>query len=107
MSPRPLRIAAPIELLSLALLVANLATVHWPAVASLLGPIHGCAYLFVIGATVRETPDTPTRLLAIVPGIGGLLVIRRRGSADSPATTTPDHPGGPGRASSPQSSHVG
>src|SRR4051812_31921766 len=77
MPSRPLRIAALVEFASLALLVVNLATVHWPAVASLLGPIHGCAYLFVIGFTIRESPATSTRLLAVVPGIGGLLAIRR------------------------------
>jgi hypothetical protein len=77
MPSRLLRTAALVELISLALLLINLATVHWPAVASLLGPIHGCAYLFVIGATIRESPAIPTRLRAIVPGIGGLLVIQR------------------------------
>jgi hypothetical protein len=77
MPSRLLRIAALVELVSLALLLINLATVHWPAVASLLGPIHGCAYLFVIGATIRESRDTPTRLRAVVPGIGGLLMIQR------------------------------
>ena len=72
-----LRFSALVELSSLVLLLGNLATVHWPAVASLLGPVHGCAYLFVIGATVRESPRLPTRLLAVVPGFGGLLVVRR------------------------------
>jgi len=74
---RLLRISALVELVSLALLVINLATVHWPAAASLLGPVHGCAYLFVIGATINESRATPTRLLAVVPGVGGLLVIQR------------------------------
>jgi len=74
---RLLRIAALVELASLILLLTNLATVHWAPVASLLGPVHGCAYLFVIGATVQVTGDLRTRLLAAVPGIGGLLVIRR------------------------------
>lgn len=77
MSSRLLRAAAPVELISLALLLVNLATAHWQAVASLFGPVHGCAYLFVIGATIHKSRDTRTRLLAIVPGIGGLLVIRR------------------------------
>jgi hypothetical protein len=85
---RLLRYAAPVELFSLAVLLVNLATVHWPAVASLFGPIHGCAYLFVIGATLREYGDASTRLLAFVPGIGGLLVIRRR--AKDPATSEVD-----------------
>jgi hypothetical protein len=77
MPSRLLRNAALVELVSLALLLINLATVHRPAVAALLGPIHGCAYLFVIGATIRESRATPTRLRAIVPGIGGLLVLQR------------------------------
>jgi hypothetical protein len=72
-----LRTAAVVELISLVLLLANLATVHWSPVASLLGPVHGCAYLFVIGATVRVTGDLRTRLIAGVPGVGGLLVMRR------------------------------
>jgi hypothetical protein len=74
---RLLRAAALVELLSLLLLLANLATVHWPPVASLLGPVHGCAYLFVIGAALQVTADLRTRLLAVVPGVGGLLVLRR------------------------------
>jgi hypothetical protein len=74
---RLLRGAAVVELLSLVLLLANLATVHWPPVASLLGPVHGCAYLFVIGATLRVTADLRSRLVAVVPGVGGLLVLRR------------------------------
>ena len=74
-----LRSAALVEFLSLLLLLANLATVHWPPVASLLGPVHGCAYLFVIGATVQATRDRRTRLTAVVPGIGGLLALRRLG----------------------------
>jgi hypothetical protein len=74
---RLLRTAALVELASLVLLLVNLATVHWSPVASLLGPVHGSAYLFVIGATVRVSQDLRTRLLAAVPGVGGLLVIRR------------------------------
>jgi hypothetical protein len=74
---RLLRAAALVELLSLILLLANLATVHWPPVASLLGPMHGCAYLFVLGATARVTKDLRTRVAAAVPGVGGLLVLRR------------------------------
>jgi len=77
MASRLLRIAALVELVSLVLLLANLATVHWPAVASLLGPVHGCAYLFVIGAALREARVPMIRLLAVIPGIGGLLVVRR------------------------------
>lgn len=76
---RLLRAAALVELISLILLLANLVTVHWAPVASLLGPTHGCAYLFVIGATLRAAPGRRTRLTALVPGIGGLLVLHRLG----------------------------
>ena len=96
MPSRLLRTAALVELISLALLLLNLATVHWPAAASLLGPIHGCAYLFVIGAALRESRDTSTRLLAIVPGVGGLLVIRRSHNAP---TAAPGEAAGAGAAS--------
>lgn len=71
-----LRTAARVELLSLLVLLANLATVHLPWVATLLGPLHGCAYLVVIGATVAETRRVRPRLLALVPGIGGVLARR-------------------------------
>ncbi|AGL20631.1 hypothetical protein [Actinoplanes sp. N902-109] len=72
-----LRPAAAIELGSLLVLLLNLATVHWQTVAGLVGPLHGCAYLVVIGATVHASRDLRTRLTALVPGIGGLLATRR------------------------------
>jgi hypothetical protein len=74
---RLLRAAALAEFASLILLLTNLATVHWAPVASLLGPVHGGAYLIVIGATVQVAGDLRTRLTAVVPGLGGLLVLRR------------------------------
>lgn len=77
MTLRLLRGAALVEIVSLAFLLVNLATVHWAPVASLLGPVHGCAYLFVLGATLRQTRDLRTRLLAAVPAVGGLIVLRR------------------------------
>jgi hypothetical protein len=72
-----LRAAARVEVASLVLLLLNLATVHLEAVSSLLGPVHGAAYLFVIGATWQTTRSRRLRALASVPGIGGLLVLRR------------------------------
>jgi hypothetical protein len=71
-----LRAAAIVELVSLAVLLTNLATVHVPAVASLVGPIHGCAYLLVIGAAWQLTRSARTTLLAVIPVIGGLLALR-------------------------------
>ncbi|MEU8273056.1 hypothetical protein ACFYOK_15890 [Microbispora bryophytorum] len=79
--PRPhsaLRVAAAVELGSLAVLLANLATVHLPPVSSLVGPLHGCAYLVVVVAAARDAGCDPTgKALAWLPGIGGLLVLRR------------------------------
>ena len=72
-----LRTAALIELLSLAVLLTNLATVHAPPVAALVGPIHGCAYLLVIGAAFHLTHSKTTTLLAAIPVVGGLLALRR------------------------------
>lgn len=80
-----LRAAARVEVASLALLLLNLATVHREAVSSLLGPVHGAAYLFVIGATWQATRTRRLRALAFVPGVGGLLVLRR--SQSMTATT--------------------
>ncbi|WP_346427680.1 hypothetical protein [Streptomyces sp. AcE210] len=48
---RPLRIAAHVELISLVVMLANLATAHLEPISSLMGPTHGCAYLFVVTAT--------------------------------------------------------
>jgi hypothetical protein len=71
-----LRVAARVELLSLLVLLVNLATVHLAPVATLLGPLHGCAYLVVAGAAWQATRRRRPRLLAFVPGVGGLLAER-------------------------------
>lgn len=89
MRPQPLRIAAHTELASLVVMLANLATVHLEPVSSLMGPTHGCAYLFVVVATWRvRQATTLTRATALVPGIGGLLVLRQLAR---PGTAAP-HP---------------
>jgi hypothetical protein len=77
---RLFRVAAAVEFLSLLALLVNLATAHLPAITSLCGPIHGCAYLFVVVATMRAptvSMSTTTKVLAWLPGVGGLLVLRR------------------------------
>jgi hypothetical protein len=74
-----LRAAAIVDLVSLAVLLTNLATVHIPAVASLLGPIHGCAYLLVIGATWRLTGSARATLIAAIPIIGALRTTLKTG----------------------------
>ncbi len=75
---RSLRIAAAVELLSLVILLVNLATAHLRPITSLCGPIHGCAYLFVIILTASHpVADRTAKLLAWLPGLGGVLVARR------------------------------
>ncbi|MGW7253849.1 DUF3817 domain-containing protein [Streptomyces sp. NPDC054834] len=85
---RPLRIAAHAELVSLVILLGNLATAHLRPVSSLMGPAHGCAYLFVVGATWRlKGANRSVRAAAFLPGVGGLLALRLLNGPD----TTPRH----------------
>lgn len=74
---RALRIAAGVEAASLVILLVNLVTVHLPAITSLGGPVHGTAYLVVIAATFLVAASPSARWLAFIPGIGGLLALRR------------------------------
>jgi uncharacterized protein DUF3817 len=83
-----LRIAAAVEAGSLAVLLANLFTVHLDAVTSLLGPVHGGLYLAVLACAFLAPIRLPGRLLAIVPVVGGLLAVayaRRRPLVESRA----------------------
>jgi hypothetical protein len=77
-SLRALRLAALVEAASLAALVLNLATVHIESLASMLGPIHGCAYLIAIVVTWSISKSSRLRAFSIIPGIGGLIVLRQR-----------------------------
>ncbi|MFG3496436.1 hypothetical protein [Streptomyces sp. NPDC047928] len=76
---RTLRLAAAVEAASLAALSVNLLTVHMEEVTALGGPMHGTAYLVVIATTWSMTGSgsARTRWYAAVPGVGGLLVLRR------------------------------
>jgi hypothetical protein len=78
---RALRIAAAVEAVSLLALLVNLATVHTKAVTSLGGPVHGTAYLAVIACTWLMPASGTARWLAVIPGVGGLLALRRVRSA--------------------------
>jgi hypothetical protein len=76
-----LRAASLLEFVSLVVLLGNLATVHERAVSSGVGPVHGCAYVFVVIAVFREgRAATGTRVLALLPGVGGVLALRRPAS---------------------------
>ncbi|MFJ3581842.1 DUF3817 domain-containing protein [Streptomyces sp. NPDC090127] len=76
---RVLRIAAGVEAASLLALLVNLLTTHTPAVSTLVGPLHGTAYLVTIAAAwpAPGAAASGARWLAIVPGVGGLLALRR------------------------------
>lgn len=44
---------------------------------SMMGPVHGFAYLATIAIAFLLPLVTGTRLLTLVPGVGGLLALRR------------------------------
>lgn len=74
---RALWIASTVEAVSLVVLLVNLFTVHLRPISSLTGPLHGTAYLCVIGAALLMNAPRPATLLTLVPGIGGALALRR------------------------------
>lgn len=76
---RTLRLAAAVELVSLVILLGNLLTTHTPAVATLVGPLHGMAYLVIVVTALLTPAALPpgVRWRAVIPGVGGLLVVRR------------------------------
>ncbi|MGP3999805.1 DUF3817 domain-containing protein [Streptomyces sp. 8N706] len=78
---RTLRIAAGAEAVSLAILLGNLLSTHTQAIAALLGPLRGTAYLVVIAATWMIPSVTPpgARWRVLIPWSTGAAC--RRGSA--------------------------
>ncbi|MEV7377277.1 hypothetical protein [Streptomyces lydicus] len=83
---RPLRASGTIELVSLAVLLVNIATGHAREIAALFGPVHGVAWLFGVLATRRDPRrSTGATLRAVIPGIGGLLALRALERADAQA----------------------
>lgn len=73
---RFLEICSVLELLSVVLLLANLATVHDPGLAAALGPIHGALYLLVaVTALFARNLLRRTRWQALIPVVGGVLTL--------------------------------
>ena len=73
---RTLEVLSVLELVSVAALLANLATVHVDGVASALGPAHGALYLAVaVTALLGQGLLLRTRLLALVPVLGGVFTL--------------------------------
>lgn len=72
-----LRVLGAVELVSVLVLLGNLATVHDPAVAGAVGPLHGMVYLAVlVTALTLARGRHRVWLLALVPAVGGLLAER-------------------------------
>ncbi len=67
-------VLAALEILTLGVLLVNLATVHQPMVARAIGPIHGAVYLVVVLIGLF-TPGLRwgTRLLSLIPVLGGIF----------------------------------
>jgi hypothetical protein len=77
-----LRVAALVEVVSLAVLLGNLVTAHLDVVAGIVGPLHGAAYVSVIATTLLLPVRSAVRVRALLPGIGGLLRPAARSAAD-------------------------
>ena len=73
-----LRVAGIIEVVTLTLMLANLATVRIDAVGSTLGPIDGIVYIAVVILSFLQPIHLRRRFLGLLPGVGGLLVLRAR-----------------------------
>jgi hypothetical protein len=90
---RWLTIASVVETVSLVVLVVNRASAQ-PAVTSTVGPLHGFAYLATVAVAFLAPLATRTRLLTLVPGVGGLLALRSAGApardADEPEARSVD-----------------
>jgi hypothetical protein len=84
-----LRVLALLEPVTLAVLLLNLSTLRVPVVAQVVGPVHGACYLSIIVVTLLlERLPSRLRLLALVPGVGGLLVERGARSRRAPGSPT-------------------
>lgn len=90
MSPRHLlRVIGAVELATLTLMLLNVFTAHTPTVSRILGPVHGLAYaLTVITAALVMRRCHRVWLIALIPGIGGLLAARV--AAPEPFATVSD-----------------
>ncbi len=81
---RRLAPAAAAELVTLAVLLVNLATVHWAPLASAVGPLHGTAYLVTAVLAWQLPLPRAVRLRGLVPAVGGLLVLRAAARRPAP-----------------------
>ncbi|MFD4023239.1 DUF3817 domain-containing protein [Streptomyces sp. NPDC058576] len=82
--PQAVRIAALTEALTLPVLLANSFLLEAESLPAVVGPLHGMTYVLVVmfGFLVRHL--RPGRWYALVPGIGGTLMLRRVARAARP-----------------------
>ncbi|MEV0406881.1 hypothetical protein [Actinoallomurus sp. NPDC050550] len=65
-----------------------MATANVPQIASLVGPVHGIAWLFGIFAAWRDpSRTTGIAVRAVIPGIGGMLALRALDRSDAASTS--------------------
>jgi hypothetical protein len=79
---RWLALATAVELVTLTVLLVNLASVHWAPLASAIGPLHGTAYLVTAVLAWQLPLRRRVRLRGLVPAVGGLLVLHAAGRRD-------------------------
>ncbi|MEV5123709.1 hypothetical protein AB0K49_13150 [Streptomyces decoyicus] len=74
-----MRITADVEAAAFAVLLGNLLTTRTQAITTLVGPLHGMAYLVVLAAAsvASSAASTGARWRAAIPEAGGLLASRR------------------------------
>lgn len=62
---------------TLAILLINLAAIHDPTTARLIGPVHGAVYLVLV-MTMLFAPDLrwQLRVLGLIPVLGGIAAVR-------------------------------
>ena len=72
-----MRIVSALELVSLVVILTNRFTVHSPAITSSGGPVHGLLYVSTIVFALLLPFPRSAKWLAVIPGIGGLLALRR------------------------------
>lgn len=84
-----MRVIAAAELVSLLVILINRFTVHIPAITSSGGPIHGLLYVSTIVLALLLPFPRSAKWLAVIPGIGGLLALRRARAVQATAPAGP------------------
>lgn len=73
---RTLAVLSVLELVSVLVLLVNLATAHVGVIARIIGPTHGALYLAVaVVALLGRGLTTKTRVCAILPVLSGPLTM--------------------------------